>query len=240
MRPRTSAPIVRILVLFGILAPMIPAAPQVGTVIASEPFELKGARVTTTGVPSWPVSAGDEIATENSPVRFQFPDGSQITLEPNSRARVEGTKRSPVFRLLDCTADYQLKHLSSVMIFGNAQVQRISNLNGKFTVGCRATAAKAAAGAAGAGAASGAAGAGAGAAGAGAASASVGAASAGAASAGAATAGVASATAAASAATAGVASAATIGASAAAAAGVATSVGVVTASTAGAPPPVSP
>jgi hypothetical protein len=218
--------IVRTLALGCGVASITQAAPQVGTVIASEPFELKGARVTAAGVPSWPVSAGDEIATENWPVLFQFPDGSQITLEPNSRARVEGTKRNPVFRLLDCTADYHLKRMSSVAIYRNEQIERISKVDGKSTVGCHA-AGTAAAGAAGAGAAS------AGAATAGAASA--GAASAGAASVGAATAGVASATAA----TAGVASAATIGASAAAAAGVATSVGVA-ASNAGALPPVSP
>ncbi len=121
--------------LGGGLTSFVQAAPQVGTVMASSPFELRGARVTTTGVPSWPVSAGDEVVTEDSPVSFQFPDGSQITLEPNSRARIEGTKKNPIFRLIDCTADYRLKRLNSVMLYRNDQVERISKLEGQYTVG---------------------------------------------------------------------------------------------------------
>ena len=205
----------------GASATALQAAQQVATVIASMPFELRGVRVTPAGVPSWPVSAGDEVATESWPVSFQFPDGSQITLEPNSRARIEGTKKSPVFRLIECTADYRLKRLGSVGLYRNGQAERISKTEGQYTMGCRPAATTATAGAATAATT---------AATAGVASAGVSAGAAGAASAAAASA---------SAATAGIASVATVGATAAAAAGVATSVGVVSATNAGAPPPIS-
>lgn len=65
------------------------AASPVGSVKSAADFELRGATVNTAGVPSWPVMPGDVIASHNSVAVIQLTDGSRVTLDANSRAKVE-------------------------------------------------------------------------------------------------------------------------------------------------------
>ncbi len=139
------------------------AVEQIGTVIASAPFILRGAKISVVGVPSWPLLRGDEVATEDTSVAFAFRDGSRITLQPHSSARIDREGAIPAFHLLSCTAEYDLKTVQSVALFRNDVVEEptatgsaggnvkmrpgprfidIANpttklLKGQYTVGCK-------------------------------------------------------------------------------------------------------
>ena len=77
------------------------AALPVAAVSSSTPFDLRGAEVRVEGVSSWPILAGDVIATKNGPAVIMFKDGSRVTLQNHSKARVESSSHGLSFRLLD-------------------------------------------------------------------------------------------------------------------------------------------
>lgn len=124
-------------------------AQQVGTLTAAGPFTLKGAKVDPKGVPAWPVSAGDEIATAAAGVTVTFMDGSKITLQPHSKAKVEMEAGVAVFRLLECGAYYEMKTVSSVKLYAKDQAVKATDATGKYSLGCAIKPAAAAAGAGG-------------------------------------------------------------------------------------------
>jgi len=111
-------------------------AQQVGTITAPGPFTLKGAKVDPKGVPSWPVSAGDEIATDAVGVTITFTDGSKITLQPHSKARVEMSGGTPVFRLLECGAFYELKSDTAVKMYAKDTAAPATGPTGKYSLSC--------------------------------------------------------------------------------------------------------
>jgi hypothetical protein len=67
------------------------AAQPVATVTSSAAFELQGHEVNVAGVPSWPVAAGDVVATHSAPATIQLREGARITLLEDSRVRIEST-----------------------------------------------------------------------------------------------------------------------------------------------------
>jgi hypothetical protein len=67
------------------------AAQPVATVTSSAAFELQGHEVNVKGIPSWPVAAGDVVATHSSPATIQLREGTRITLLSDSRARIDST-----------------------------------------------------------------------------------------------------------------------------------------------------
>jgi uncharacterized cupin superfamily protein len=77
------------------------AALPVAAVSSSTPFDLRGAEVKVEGVPSWPILAGDVIATKNGPAVIMFKDGSRVTLQNHTKAKIENTNGGISFRLLD-------------------------------------------------------------------------------------------------------------------------------------------
>lgn len=106
-----------------LLAAFLVAQQQVATVTSTGTFVLRGAKVTPSGVPSWPVMEGDEIASGSEPVTFIFPDGSKIVLAPHSKCRIEMDGQTPVFRLTEGQASYTLTNLKSVEIYSLGQLQ---------------------------------------------------------------------------------------------------------------------
>jgi hypothetical protein len=81
------------------------AASPVAAVSSSAAFELRGGEIKVDGVSSWPVLAGDVIATRVAPATILFRDGSRVMLESNSKARVESTADGLSVRLLDGDMD---------------------------------------------------------------------------------------------------------------------------------------
>ena len=96
------------------------AAAPVAKVSSSGDFRLRGATVRTAGVPSWPVMAGDEIATGAHPAIISFRDGSRLTLGRASRARLASENGALSFRLLDGVLDYRLASRSALRVFNQS------------------------------------------------------------------------------------------------------------------------
>jgi len=76
------------------------AAAPVASVTSSTAFDLHGNHVNVDGVPSWPVMAGDDIATQSGQAVIQLRDGSRVELLGNSHAQVESKDGSLLLRLL--------------------------------------------------------------------------------------------------------------------------------------------
>ena len=79
------------------------AATPVASVTSSTAFNLRGNRVNVDGVPSWPVMAGDDIATQAGQAVIQLRDGSRVELQGNSRVKVESNDGGLLLRLLSGT-----------------------------------------------------------------------------------------------------------------------------------------
>jgi len=93
----------------------------VATVTSSGTFDLHGAAVRTEGIPSWPVMAGDEIATHASSALIRFQDGTSVALGANSRAKVETVDNVLVFRLSGGTMQVTASQNSTVKFYEGGQ-----------------------------------------------------------------------------------------------------------------------
>lgn len=64
------------------------ASQPVASVSGSGPFSINGASLAA-GIPSWPVMAGDQIASGSTPVEITLPDGTQLDLSPQSKVTIK-------------------------------------------------------------------------------------------------------------------------------------------------------
>ena len=101
-------------------ASILAAAAPVATISSSGTFELRGKSVRTEGVPSWPMMAGDEVGTSAGSAEIRFRDGSRVTLNPNSRAKVEKTETGLVFRLQAGEMEFAVAPKSTVTFYNRA------------------------------------------------------------------------------------------------------------------------
>lgn len=103
----------------------------VANVTSAAPFTLRGAAADPTkGVPSFPAVANDTIKAGSKDTVVAFPDGSTLTLTPNSEARVEVVNGRPVFRLLSGEAHYVLKTLTAVTLAEDTKTVTPTKLTG--------------------------------------------------------------------------------------------------------------
>ena len=63
-----------------------------------------------------PVAAGDEVATQNGAAVIQFRDGSNVTLPPNSKVRIEGQPSKPVVHVMKGSVSYNLAPSSRIRV----------------------------------------------------------------------------------------------------------------------------
>ncbi len=82
-----------------VVAGVVFGASPVATVSSSGSFAMRGVIVKSAGVPSWPVLSGDEIATSTSSATLSLRDGSRVTLEKGSTAKVENAGAGLTLRL---------------------------------------------------------------------------------------------------------------------------------------------
>src|ERR1035437_7429289 len=107
---------------------------QVATVTSTAAFQLRGANVTTDqGVPSWPVMPADAIKAGSTPVVITFADGSIITLEPGSSAKITVSGQTPAFQLECGGARDSLSALSAVKLNDPASPPK---LTGVYSISC--------------------------------------------------------------------------------------------------------
>ena len=118
------------------LANAVPAQTQIASAGSSGPFELRGASVNSeAGVPSWPLIAGDEIVTGDSPVIVTFPDGSTVTIGVGSKATMEMSGQTPALDLTSGSLQFALKSRSSMTILQYGQVISPKGLTGELGAG---------------------------------------------------------------------------------------------------------
>lgn len=84
------------------------ASTPVATISSAEPVTLAGHPVSAPGVASWPLVAGDEIATSTAPATILFRDGSSVALAAKSSARLTGTSAQPKLVLVAGTLNYRI------------------------------------------------------------------------------------------------------------------------------------
>jgi hypothetical protein len=79
----------RIVPLMALVVSVLMAATPIATVVSGEGLTVRGTPVPPTAISSWPVASGDELASSASPAVVMFKDQSRITLNANSRMKLE-------------------------------------------------------------------------------------------------------------------------------------------------------
>lgn len=81
-------------------------AGPIGTVTSGGDFNLNGKRVQTAGVPTWPVSPGDEILSGASGAVLSLSDGTRLALTPNTKVVLQQCDRC-VVQLFQGSTNYE-------------------------------------------------------------------------------------------------------------------------------------
>jgi hypothetical protein len=92
------------------------AAAPVATVSSTESIVVSGISVPTSRVMSWPVNANDEIATQAAPAMVRFADGTVMTLQRNSRMRLEQRPSGVEVKMLAGSAMYSVQSRSTISL----------------------------------------------------------------------------------------------------------------------------
>ena len=122
------------ILVFASFAAFGQAQTTVGTVSSTEPFSMRGVRMPVAGVPSWPMTAGDEIATDGAPATLTFRDGSRVQLAAHSKAKVERDGDSFLLRILAGAGEYNLSNSSNLRIFAQSRAITPTASQGRVTL----------------------------------------------------------------------------------------------------------
>jgi hypothetical protein len=122
--------LLRFITVLAALASLGLAAGPIATVSSSQSFNLSGHAVTVAGITSWPVVAGDDLATAKSPAILYFQDGSSVTLSAGSSAKLGGSAREPKLMLTSGRFDYKLAAGSKLVIANAAKPPAKGTLDG--------------------------------------------------------------------------------------------------------------
>lgn len=88
------------------------AGETAGNVTAAKGLQLNGQAVPVAGTKSWPVAAGDVLASDATAAVLTMKDGSKIVLGTKSQAKVE----NGTVRLLSGTMEYKLAERSTLQV----------------------------------------------------------------------------------------------------------------------------
>ncbi len=115
---------IRVISIGLILALGLAGAPPVGTVSSAESFRISGAAVPVTGVPNWPLAAGDQLVMGNAPGRVRFQDGTQLLVLPKTKLEIgaEGSRMRVTVR--EGGVEYRFANNSNVEL--SALTHRVS------------------------------------------------------------------------------------------------------------------
>lgn len=91
-------------------------ATPLATISSSQSIVVSGIAVPTNRVMSWPVSLNDEIVTQTAPAVVRFTDGTVVTLQRNSRMRLDPGPSGVQVKMLSGSAIYDIKARSAVSI----------------------------------------------------------------------------------------------------------------------------
>lgn len=109
-------PRIAVFLAFALLVGQCFAAAPVATVSSTQPVLVSGIAVPTNRVISWPVGVNDEITTQGATALVRFTDGSVVTLQRNSRMRLESNASGVEVKMLSGSAIYDVKPKSTVSV----------------------------------------------------------------------------------------------------------------------------
>jgi hypothetical protein len=109
-------------VLFGtVISTALFAAAPVGSVSSMGPVEVSGTTMNASTVSSWPLVAGDVIATGNIPAVVFLTGKGRVTLAANSRVSLEKQGDQLSVRLLGGELNYDLLPASGLLFFNGSR-----------------------------------------------------------------------------------------------------------------------
>ena len=114
-----------ILVISALLTGLCFAASPIATISSTQPIVVSGITIPTNRVMSWPLAVNDEVATQAAPATVRFTDGTVVTLQRNSRMRLEPGPSGTEVKMLSGSAVYDLKSRSTVSFGSTAVTTRI-------------------------------------------------------------------------------------------------------------------
>jgi hypothetical protein len=109
---------------FGVFVFVLAAAQPVASVTSSSSFDLRGTSINTTGVPSWPLASGDDVATHAGSAVIELRDGSRFTLLPHSRALVEAAGGRYSVRLMSGSLRVGSISSSDVRVYASGEITK--------------------------------------------------------------------------------------------------------------------
>jgi hypothetical protein len=110
-------------VCLGITVPLVLfGATPVARVISTQPINVDG--IVGPARNFVPLAVGDEVTTDTAAAVVQFPDGSQVTLQPHSKLRIEGQPSGPAARVIQGSAIFDVARSSSTRL-SNGKVKPI-------------------------------------------------------------------------------------------------------------------
>lgn len=114
----------RLLVLALASVTLAAAAVNVGTLTTSGPIKISGVDLRVASIPSWPVSAGDEIVTGPYNAIIVLRDNSRIHVGANARVRLEGNGSAVNVRVDDGVVVYQISPGSQTRVFDSTGLEQ--------------------------------------------------------------------------------------------------------------------
>jgi hypothetical protein len=127
------------LITLGLVSAMSGQGQKLAMATSGQPFTLRGETVNPSGVPSWPVMAGDESVAGSAPVTLTFNDGSRVALAPGTRAIVEVLGGKVVMRLISGEAAYDLKSQDAIQLAVQDKSVQVTDLRGSLAAGATTT-----------------------------------------------------------------------------------------------------
>ena len=109
----------RVIVVFLASTAMF-AASSVGSVSSMGPIEVGGTKLLASTVSSWPLVGGDVISTGNSPAVVFLTGKGRVTLDANTRVRLERQGEQLSVRLLDGSLNYDLVAGSDLLFYNGS------------------------------------------------------------------------------------------------------------------------
>lgn len=97
------------------------AANPVGSVSSTGPVEISGTNLSAATVSSWPLVAGDVVATGNAPAVVFIAGKGRVTLDANSRVRVEKVGEQLSVKLMGGGLSYDLAAGSDLLFFNGSR-----------------------------------------------------------------------------------------------------------------------
>ena len=91
---------VKLFMIFSTVIGVIHAAQPIASITSASSFELRGHIVNVDGVPTWPLTAGDQITAGKEAATIELRDGSRVFLQKDSQLRLDSKNDTVLLHLM--------------------------------------------------------------------------------------------------------------------------------------------